>query len=258
MKKIIFISFLVLFIKISFSQDNEINYNGFRLGINFSPELAYRNLIVPKQSFHKDTKNIRDNVEQPIFSFTTGIFAEYKFTKRFLLNLGLYYYTRGFKSKSLLGSNYTYPTNSDNENHIYLQKYYCVGVPISVSFYYVSKPKIQAFISLGIGMDYIFKVSLKNTSNNTFFDNYEYASLSKGNPYGYHLFNPTYKASIGIDWQFSKSFSLRVEPIFRSSFRTLLGIDKAILKQYYYNTGVNFSLFYSFLKRESKKQKNKL
>jgi hypothetical protein len=251
MKKIIFIPFFVSLLQISFSQDNEIKYNGFRLGINFSPEFTYRKLSIaqPDNIHSKGLKKLREDTEIPMFSFTTGIFSEYKFAKRISVKFALHYTLKEFKTNNLVISEPN-PNYSNLENYVIIRKHRYFGIPISLSFYYVDKPKIQMFITVGSDLDYLYSVSSKSIKKYEEYTEWE----ERGNfveikPY--NLFSPSLIVSAGIDWQFTNKMSIRIEPIFRWGLITLIKDD--ILYEHFYNVGVNFSLFYSFLKREPKK-----
>lgn len=223
----------------------------WKIGINFSPEIGYRKLVIGDTSnFHlDDIKQTRDRDEVGRFLFTTGALVEYKFSKRFVLKSGFQYTSRGHKSKDLgLGSEYEYPGFGPNlEKLVYSFKYHNIGIPISVSYYLTQKPKVKSFISMGLEMNYLYRVTWINRIkkfNENEYVNRSTESTNEENSAGFNLFTPTLITSGGVDWQCTDRMIFRVEPVFRMGLKRLLATDN--LNEYQYNFGCNIGFLYRF------------
>lgn len=221
------------------------NSKGFKIGINFSPELGYRTLIIGDTSnIHiDDLKRDRDNWEKPTFLFTTGLFSEYRFNKLLSVKLGVHYTQKGLLSKTL-GVGQGFYEGSNDEYIIYKHTYHHIGIPVSASFYLFNSSKVELFASLGGQFDFLFYgswISRLKLSGEEEKIISQQEKIKKENDAGYNKFFPSVTASIGMDWKIGEKSTLRIEPIYR---RTLTPLDNSELITYHYNLGMNISYIY--------------
>ena len=221
------------------------NSKGIKIGINFSPELGYRTLIIgDTTNIHVDNlKSDRDNWENPTFVFTSGIFSEYRFNRFLSAKLGVHYTQKGHMSKTL-GVGPGFYEGSNDEYLIYKHTYHHIGIPVSSSFYLFNKSKIGIFASLGCQFDFLFFgswVSRLKLSGEEEKIISQQEKIKKENDAGFNKFFPTVTASIGMDWIIGEKSTLRIEPIYR---RTLTALDNSVLHEYHYNLGLNISFLY--------------
>lgn len=243
---------LLIFSIFDISAQEEDTFKGWKYGISLSPEIAFRTLKIgdsPNYSL-EDLKKTRDSSEIPCLSGSAGLFYEYRINHRHAVKAGLHYSLKGVKSRDIgMGPDYVYPGyGSYFEKFIYSHQYHYIGIPISESYYFLNKSKIQAFFSLGLSLDFLYyritmnNYKVYNADEETVYDK---ELIGRENPSAYNRFNPSLMLSTGIDWKCGKRSTLRIEPIFRGSTRPLLDPEVYDLKQYNYNLGVNFNYVYS-------------
>src|SRR5688572_500726 len=87
--------YLLLLALPAFSQESP-----FRIGIKGSPDMSFRTLYCDDEDVDF-VKDIRDDIELPMPTFTTGIAFGYQLNDRFELETGAYYAKKGFHTEKL-------------------------------------------------------------------------------------------------------------------------------------------------------------
>jgi hypothetical protein len=224
----------------SYSQKNDsINDGKIFVGINFSPDLCYRNIIAYDGNLYsQDMAKHRDSIQIPKFGFTTGLTVLIKINNRLFIDLGLRFSNKGKKTKSL--DHYIYDNDSlvsTGEKFVATYNYYYLDMPIKVN-YIVTKTNPSLFISGGIaGNIYLNNKTILNYSNS---GQKVYNEQNINQPIKNNLSG---LLGLGIDFEILQKMNLRFEPIFRYSF-----FPKRVdsVKEHLYSFGANIGFYYIF------------
>ena len=254
-KNLILIFFIsMLFVHASgHSNSDTINVPGkWSLGINLSPDYCFRTLINTSGSPYADMViDSRNGYEQFKIGFSAGVVANYRISEKAFFEFGVSYSDKGYSSKKMeltFGDaidpryGFTYPTSSTSNlsgllavkfyyNHIYLD------VPVRVLFAFGQK-KTRLVTGIGVTSGFL----LKSTQNIVYDSGDGSNSVSTYDQYEtFNNFNLFSEVSIGVERQFGKKVTLRVQPVFKYG---ILKIIDAHVSAHLWSGGLNFGCYY--------------
>ena len=228
-----------------FSQEETAKAHKWAVGVNISPEMAYRHLHT-EDEFLSNLIESRDEWEKPMFTFTAGVSAEYQLSKRFRLKAGIHYSVKGEAGSF---ESWIPPTTAPGSPIVpaafkFNYRYHSIGVPIAASFDFFQHEKINLFVSAGIALNYLHRIvaesELTLSDSGTTIEKNEIDP--RDDPFtDYNLFNPAGLVSFGADVHLGSRSKLRIEPVFRHS---LLPVADTPIKEYQFNGGLNIGYLF--------------
>lgn len=211
----------------------------FLIGVNFSPEMAYRTITDSKTPAVTNTFN---SISSPKFSYTTGFVFNYFVSNNFFIESGLQYSNKGNKIETdgFLVEGNSIPVK-DTVYSSYLTRYniHFLGIPILFGGVLGNK-KVRFYATLGVHFDFL--LSLSNVNVVERFDGEKFKNRTFYNDnQNFKRFNITPTVSAGIDYSITEKTLVRVAPVFR--FSAIDFTKSSSAKYYFYNIGVNLSCF---------------
>ena len=226
---------LVLYSSEIYSQDslkasNKNTKRKFWIGVNFSPDLCYRNLIVLG-----DTSNSRESYrkyETYKFNFSAGVNLLYYLKDNINIESGLQYSNKGYRSIS----NYTY--THDSGKYEIIDSWYYVDIPLKVNICF-GKKKLKYTLGAGIvgnillagGTRYTFLPD-RGSKVSSYYNNW--GSLSES--------NASFTANAGLVWQFKANQQIKFEPTFR--YAMFDPSKSRVFKEYLWTLGLNIGYYF--------------
>ena len=208
------------------------------VGFTFSPDYSYRILVPDAET--ESLAEFLDLSETPKFGFTTGFNYALKLNKRFTLEASILYAEKGEKLKL---ESTVLPTNPDDPitTVIFLSRthYLYLDVPVKLN-YFITTKKVKFFVSGAISPNFFL------TQKNSFRAIYENEKLpiSRGfGDNGFSRINLAFTAGLGLMYDLSDKFYLKVEPTYR---RSITSIISGPLEGYLYSVGLNTGFYYNF------------
>ncbi|HEY0261678.1 MAG TPA: porin family protein [Chitinophagales bacterium] len=209
----------------SFAQD----FKRFQIGVNFSPEMAYR-FLPNDPTVQAGLKGL----EIPKFGFTTGINFCYNITSVFGIETGLQYSNKGWQMKKqdlIFESNlngFSWTPTGDYYKIAYAFHY--IDIPVKANFT-VGKKKVRFFTSIGL----VASILVQETSSLTMQESGKTTKTTKNSYDKTAAANLSPMLSLGIDYKINSKMNLRVEPTAR--FGVLNNV-------YLYNAGINLAYYF--------------
>lgn len=166
--------------------------------------------------------------------------VRYKFNNRLSVEGGVGYSNRSYKTKF----EDLYWTSDDpalpvKSRTIYRFKY--ITLPLNINYSVYTHNKIRLFVTAGVATNIFLARRTKVQSTLADGKDNNYAFSKRG---GYTTFTATARGGIGFDYQVMKRFTLRIEPYYQRTIRSITADDTA--KEYIYALGLATGLFYSF------------
>jgi opacity protein-like surface antigen len=249
--KPLFLMALLLAFQVSYGQEQDSippKTSKFSIGIAVSPEVGYRSFNPTSKGEKNDflmnvSKPMLDSLESPKFCYSFGIYSNYQLSKRFSLELGVYYANKGYKIDDITFTTANYPEEAGKGSVFYNYRY--IDVPLNMNFYIINK-KVKLFLSTGLTANIFinqkgviksdeFDVSIFNERNKPFRDNTA-------------PFNIAFNGSLGLEYELSQHFTLRLQPHYQR-FLTTIDTSKWINDEYtvkLYNYGIRLGASYHF------------
>jgi hypothetical protein len=238
-KKIIGILFvLVLCSSEIYSQDSlkastKSTKRKFWIGLNFSPDLCYRNLVVLG-----DTSNTRysyKKYETYKFNFSAGVSVLYYLKDNINIESGLQYSNKGYRSIWRYSDNYI----SGKFEHIY--SWYYADIPLRVNICFGNK-KLKYTCGAGIIGNILLASGIRYNSfydggtTSTHYDNgWGSGGLDKS--------TASFTVNAGVVWQFKDNQQIKFEPTFRYvMFDTS---KRQLFKTYLWTMGLNIGYYFN-------------
>lgn len=243
MKQVLFFFFVLTSIS-SYGQETPASdFKRFQIGVNFSPDVAYRLLAVEKganipPSFAKNF----DTLEIPKFGYTGGITFCYNIKSFVGIEVGVQYSNKGYQSKkqNLLDS---MSLNNHGQLELfyisskYAYNFHYIDIPVKVNFT-VGKKKVRFFSSVGLVTNILVKAtytSIIEKGSNT------KTSTTDKFPVDFNRVNFSPMLSLGIDYKINDRMNLRVEPTFRFG---VLKHTNTPAYNYLYSGGINLAYYF--------------
>ena len=239
MKKVIFITLLTIITLPTVGQNAENNATSLSVGINLSPDIAYRNL--------ESSSSVGSLKEEPKFGYTGGVNLKYNVTPRFSLEAGAQYSNKGyaFKNSELIYADmidprygFVYQNVGDAPTHLRrIYNFHYFDIPVRGIFSF-GKNKISFLASAGITTNILLKTTTTSILE------YKGGKKEKKNqeyPYDFRKINISLIVSAGINYKINDKFNISAEPTFRYG---ILKITDAPVTAFLWNAGMNVSCYY--------------
>lgn len=237
MKKV-FIFFLCTSFGASGQSDQPtVKLKRFAVGINFSPDVAYRTATnynnLPDDQWQKQKESNKKSLG-PRLGFSTGGHVSYNITKRLSIESGAQFSLKGYRRKPafgvmMLGSDIFQGQMKDHYNFNFLD------VPIAVNYVLFDK-RLQMVITSGFTWNHMRHNSVKHF-NKEMVNNEFVPIIIMHTPYRENTFS--YNVGVGIQYNANERVLLKAVPTFRYA---LIPIETNLAgSAYYWNAGLNIS-----------------
>jgi hypothetical protein len=190
------------------------DFKRFQIGVNYSPEIAYRKLINQDGSFTSLSTIAFSNHSNLIkYGFTTGVNGRFNFTKHFAVETGIQYSNKGYSSQKIFAlqlQNDSTATIIGKSRQTSSFRY--LDIPLKASITFGQLNRIRFTASAGLVTN-IFLTSLTK-------DVLDYTEGGKRvskifNQKNYTKVTLSATAGVGIDYTLNDRMNLRIEPGFR-------------------------------------------
>ena len=220
------------------STDSTTSDRNFSLGLSFSPDYCYRKLK-PDASV-KWIADQRDSMEIPKFGFTSGVNALYRFRNKIIIEAGIQYSEKGYKTKEYV-YNYISPTGQPDpavpKQAMWKYSYRYLDIPIKID-YSILTGRLNLFFSGGISSNIFLSEKI------TIIEEFQDGSIKKGFPKNtmtkYSPLNFSVLGGLGIDFALTKRIHIRVEPTYGHFITSIID---APIKGYLFSTGLNTGVY---------------
>jgi hypothetical protein len=236
-----FLSLLGLFIIFSASAQDSLQIGSsprrsrIQIGVNFSPDICYRELKNNNgsQSSDKIISN-RDEREKASFGFTTGLNACYDINRVLSIEAGIQFSQKGYRIPPY--DLFVYPPmfNPPVTAEI-AYRYTYIDIPVRANIL-LGNRKIRFIGSAGVVANFF----IKETSKSIVYYADDSKKVSKGNSKEFENWNFSPMISAGINYCINQQMNLRIEPTFRYGVMKI--IDQPITA-YLYNAGLNIGYY---------------
>lgn len=183
-------------------------------------------------------KDIRDDIELPMPTFTTGIAFGYQLNDRFELETGAYYAKKGFHTEKLNYSTVEDPEGSGSYARI-LYSYSYLDVPVTLNSFFFTQSRLQLVTSVSLTTSFL----LQADEYYRFYGNEDQNTIDLTSTAHYQPVALSAEAGLGISWQLADHFQLRALPTFRYG---LTRINKDPITARLWSGGVMVGVHYLF------------
>jgi len=220
----------------------------FSIGVAVSPEMGYRSINPTSKGKKNDFfmnvgKPMLDSLESPKICYSLGIYSTYQLSKRFSLELAVYYANKGYKIDEIKFTTVTNPDDGGVGSVFYNYRY--VDVPLNVNFYIINK-KVKLFLSTGLTANVL--INKKTVISSDEFDVSTMNERNKPTRDNIAPFNISFNGSLGLEYELSNHFTLRLQPHYQR-FLTTIDTSKWVDDEYtikLYNYGIRLGASYRF------------
>jgi len=197
----------------------------FKIGLTVTPEMGYRIISLKKEfaniPFYQERVKIRNENDMPNLGFSAGVIANYNFSRKIGMEIGLQFANRGYTEVE--------PMDVNIDPSIALEAPYFGKFPVAILYkkdvnylelplrvlFSSGKGKLKFVASAGAAFGFV--ISNKTTYSIRYFDETESEVASRlSKHFGQFTISP--QLSIGADYQISPRFNIRLEPIARYAF----------------------------------------
>lgn len=249
--KNLFLLAMLLTFHVSYGQEQDsipTKTSKFSIGIAVSPEMGYRSFNPTNKGEKNDflmnvSKPLLDSLESPKFCYSVGIYSTYQLSKRFSLELAVYYANKGYKIDEITFTTVNDPEKSGTGSIFYNYRY--IDVPLNVNFYIINR-KFKFFVSTGITANVL--INQKSIVKSDEFDVSIFNERNKAFRNNTAPFNMAFNGSLGLEYELSQHVTLRLQPHYQR-FLTTIDTSKWINDEYtvkLYNYGIRLGASYHF------------
>jgi len=248
-----------------FSQGDLVNESKYSIGVNFSPDFCYRNLVNNENDpVNKEVVNTlmmnRDNNEFAKIGYTCGALIKYKSNKKWAWESGIQISNLGYSSRlsTIIFPNqidptkgFVKPTPDPNGKHmdkmkwVYSHNY--ITIPIRIYFNHGYR-KLKFVTSAGVSGAMLLNSTIRNITKYT--DGSKERGKSHKQKEEYNKFNLFLMVSAGASYQIRNNIHLVLES--KVNYGTLKIINTP-LTVYLWNTGLSASCYYTLPKNVGSK-----
>jgi hypothetical protein len=202
--------------------------------------LDYTNRTLDYSTANESAAARRDGNEIGNTGFTIYSQVRYKLNNRVYIEGGVGYANRSYKTKSAdLYWTTDDPSLPTKNRTIYRFKY--ITLPLNINYSIYRRNKIRLFATAGVATNIFLGKRTKVQSSFADGDESNYTFSKRA---GYTTFTATIRGGIGLDYQVMKRFTLRMEPYYQRTIRSVTADDNA--KEYIYAWGLATGVLYSF------------
>jgi hypothetical protein len=202
--------------------------------------LDYTNRTLDFTAGNEWVAAMRDRNEIGNTGFTVYSQVRYKFSSRWRIEGGVGYINRSYKSKfedlHWTSDDAALPARSRT-----IHRFKYITLPLNINYSLYTHNKIRLFATAGVATNIFLARRTKVQSTFTNGSNSDYAFSKRS---GYTTFTATARGGVGLDYQVMKRFTLRIEPYYQRTLRSITADDTA--KEYIYALGIATGMFYSF------------
>lgn len=188
---------------LSAQQPSEEMPQRFMYRVSFAPEIGYRTLV--STASEREIAESRDANEIAQISFTTGIAAEYAFTRNWSLSVGFAYANRGYQTKTAI-FNWSAPAQQSPSESYVSYRFGYIDIPILLTYRF-GHDRHWTFFATGGAVPSVFLVRSKTLFVN---EQNTWASTDNQRGIGYDRFALFLSAEVGAEYTLSDSFALRL------------------------------------------------
>lgn len=231
--------FFFLVSTFNFAQDSLL-HNKNKIGLSISPDYCYRKLISDESV--QWIADHRDSLEVPKFSYTAGFSYAYEISKNLDLEFGLFFSNKGQRTKTYQPTWVPPQTINDPLIPQFIQTnigYLYIDAPVRL-LYYLTDSKMKFFLSAGISTNFFL---IEISKSEYVYSNGEMMTTKSVSNNGFSRINLAYCIGTGIHYTLSEKIDVRIEPIFRQSF---LSVINAPIRGYLFSGGLLFGTYYNF------------
>lgn len=228
--------FIYLFLPFILNSQNE---SKFYFGFNFSPDLCGRTLRNSGNSDNID-RIIESRNQSEIFQlgFSSGLTFGYKFNKRFNIETGMNFSSKGYKidPNTIVFGSQVSPDTIIINNGFYQIKYiyHFIEIPVVLNYLIEIDETTHTFIGLGFNNQILVNAYSKLIENENV--NKNYYILNSTNKY-----IPGVNLLLGLEKQIKNNLHVRVNFCAKNSFKSLYNYD---LKTYLWSYGINAGIYF--------------
>ena len=213
-------------------------------GLNFSSNYTFRSLTT-NDTYFESLIDFRNEEEQGIFGFNVGGTYSYQFNIGLTILTGIEYTRFGYNMPHAL---FVSPGSDAEGIGSFQSSYGYLGVPLSIGYIYDLSEKLSISVAIGTTLSAFLDYRRSYTINWQDGTVDSDKLVDYDNPNDFYRFHPIFKSSLGLDYKFSNSFYLRLEPTLQYS---LMPIVDAPVHERLYSIGLNTGVHY--ILRSSKK-----
>jgi hypothetical protein len=226
---------ILLFLLLTFSSsanDTLSTFKKFSIGINISPELAYRRLIVNGTDPYLFYILAERENEIPLLGLTTGFDFTYFLKQNFAIQTGINFLRKGYKT-------HEFPFVDANGNIMGESEmrfnYYYLEIPFGIKAR-AGRKKVRFAVNAGISAGYLL-------SQINAFGNPGETRRSVNQATAFDRFNCFVYAAMGLDARLGKKAGLIIQPTCRFGLSQVMS---APISEQLWSVGLNTGFYYSF------------
>lgn len=231
-----FFILLIVFPIAGFSQQKSKGFTA----IGLVGSLDYTNRTLDYSAENEWVAAMRNTNEVGNTGFMVYSQVQYTFSKRLRVEGGVGYSNRSYKTKfedlHWTSDDPDLPVKSRT-----IHRFKHITLPLNLNYSIYTKNKVNVYITAGIATNIFLARRTKVESPEAHGGDRGY-SFSKRS--GYTKFTATARAGAGIEYLVMKRFSLRIEPYYQRTVRSITTDDGA--KEYIYAFGLATGMFYLF------------
>lgn len=202
--------------------------------------LDYTNRTLDYSAANEWVASMRNTNEVGNTGFMVYSQVQYTFNKRLRVEGGVGYSNRSYKTKfedlHWASDDPNLPVKSRT-----IHRFKHITLPLNINYSIYTKNKFNVYITAGIATNIFLARRTKVESMDARGEDSGYAFSKRS---GYTKFTATARAGAGIEYLVMKRFSLRMEPYYQRTIRSITTGDGA--KEYIYAFGLATGMFYIF------------
>jgi len=228
-----------------FAQEKEKPFRRVMIGVNFSPDVAFR-VLTQRNNDEITTKIIESNrkTEIPKFGYCVGLNTLINIKSFVGVETGVWFMNMGYQTKWRqvnFGFNWNGTTFEPTglAQHRLIDDFHYIGIPLKVNFT-VGKGKLRFFAAAGLAVNF-----LVSTTNTLVIKGYEPENRKNTTPdnFDYNRLNIMPLAEAGIDYKINNRMNLKVSPSFRFGVINITPSQTPI-GAFLFNGGINVKYYF--------------
>ena len=238
MKKLFILFLCTSFSTFGQSDQPAVKFRRFAVGINFSPDIAYRtphNYYNSPDEYWDHQKELDNSFYRPRLGFSAGGHVSYNLTKRLSIESGAQFSLKGYRSNPSYGAIYY---GNDLAYQGKMKDHYdfnFVDVPLAVNYVFFKK-RLQLVATAGVTWNHMRHNSVKRFIWDDMNEDFRPVMIFH-TPYRQNTFS--YTVGLGIQYNVNERVLLKAVPTFRYA---MLPIQTNLTESaYYWNAGLNIS-----------------
>jgi hypothetical protein len=224
---------LLTFAAVGYAQNSN---DKLQIGLNISPDICYRHIFATEGNeniFTTTLINLRNSSEKPKLGYSGGLCVVYRYNPKLSFQAGFNYANLGFKSEI---AGFIGPVEEDFPlSAKYIDNFQYLEVPAKVNFIF-GENRLQYTIGAGLSSAYLMET--KHTVVSYYADSTTREHNQNQDPY--KPFNLFATLNVGLLYQLSNKWQLKLEPTFRYG---LLKTSDTPVSGRLYNFGLSSGIY---------------